>query len=1018
MAMKVGNNSISGNPELDILTDSINISSVTNTNLINLSSATNVANITFNSNFYLSGTNTSLSISSTNNNPIITFTDTSIITNINSGFLNATSNIMTGEVDVFINNNTFNTRYSKTNNFSPSNIFNGDVYLLNGNLSGYNAYLYNNIQAIGGIFGGINSPYMIYQTTINNYFNFIDLAFQDSIDNNNVYLVSQRNLVCEANYGYMLFQTFNNNNGNGISFVTSNVNVSCNLNINNNLYVSNNIYSSNINAQVLNVNTINSVIFNEELYSENINSCNITVGCNLTFTNINNIDAIDVYVNIADVLPGNILTDVCFNIYFSPLSINDPSNNYNVKFFIDAFGQIVYNYGTYTTQAPPYSLARGLLDMSYYGPGIDTAYNIFYLQGIQSIDTLSSLGNGNFNTFNQIVVNSNAYIGIGTETPYNYLHIDLNYNNNLDYNVTSNVNALIGLYNNTICNISYIQATNNHNLIFDLSSNGNLTIGNIPITNEFNIDVSCNIRTPSLFTDTIYSSNTDSQNISFSNLTLNTSNIVSSNITTSNLNVYNLTANITNLAIAGLIVTPSNLTVDKTHDFIVQSSSNIFSQLAVDAQGIPISTAFETVKIVSTNYTVSTTPLTNTQTAVGLNISSPSIYRSSSRVSSTKGTGSIIEFYNYNIGNIYPNLNENVYSFAECGITSPSSGFNGFYIDYNEPAGTNQTGAIQISRYGVRLQHSLQINSIISPDNNNNSISNPGYVGIGLGGNDNNPVLPTTQLQVAGIFSLYPQQLTNYSIATPTILTDTLGNVIIGGKTNPSNYNLLVMGTSGFNGNAKFNGTITGNGSGISSLNATNLSSGTISTSVLPTSGVTIGNYGSSTNSISMNIDSYGRITNATNVSIPLLWTTNTATKVSYNTDMGNVGIGYSNTLISNHQYLLSVNGDAYINGNVVANNVSVPSDIRIKYNIAKIKDSVSKLKTISGYYYNRNDIEGNPKETGCIAQEVATILPEVVHDMGDKLAISYGNMTGIIIEAIKELDQRLSIIEDTLLLK
>jgi hypothetical protein len=167
-----------------------------------------------------------------------------------------------------------------------------------------------------------------------------------------------------------------------------------------------------------------------------------------------------------------------------------------------------------------------------------------------------------------------------------------------------------------------------------------------------------------------------------------------------------------------------------------------------------------------------------------------------------------------------------------------------------------------------------------------------------------------------------------------------------------------------------------------------------------------------------MNIDSYGRITNATNVSIPLLWTTNTATKVSYNTDMGNVGIGYSNNLISNHQYLLAVNGDAYINGNVVANNVSVPSDIRIKYNIAKIKDSVSKLKTISGYYYNRNDIEGNPKETGCIAQEVATILPEVVHDIGDKLAISYGNMTGIIIEAIKELDQRLSIIEDTLLLK
>ena len=1014
MAMKVGNNSISGNPELDILTDSINISSITNTNLINLSSATNVANITFNSNFNLSGTNTSLNISSTNNNNIISFTDTSIITNTNNGFLNATLNVITGEIDVNINNSIIQTHYSQTNEFISNTIFNGDVILNNGSLIGNNAYFYNNIQAAGGIFGGIVSPYMYFINSHNNI-NFIDLNYPDI---EGIRVTSYKNFSCATSNGSIILQILNNNYN--INFVSSNVNVSCNLNINNNLYVSSNIYSSNINAQVLNVNTINSVIFNEKLYSENINSCNITVGCNLTFTNINNIDAIDVYVNIADIPAGNILSDVCFNIYFSPLSINNPSNNYNVKFFIDAFGQIVYNYGyTNTTPAPPDSLARGLLDMSYYGPGIDTAYNIFYLQGIQSIDTLNSLG-GNFNTFNQLVVNSNAYIGIGTETPYNYLHIDLNDNNNLDPDVTNNVNSLIGLYNTntTYNNISYIQATKNNYLIFDLSSEGNLTIGKIPITNKFNIDVSNNIRTPTLFTDIIYCSNVNTSNISFSNLTLNTSNIVSSNITTSNLNVYNLTATITNLAIAGLTVTPSNLTVDKKHEFIVQSSSNIFSQLAVDAQGIPISTAFETVKIVSTNYTVSTTPLTNTQTAVGLNISSPSIYRSSSRVSSTKGTGSIIEFYNYNIGNIYPSLNANVYSFAECGITSPSSGFNGFYIDYNEPAGTNQTGAIQISRYGVRLQHSLQINSIISPDNNNISISNPGYVGIGLGGNDNNPVLPTTQLQVAGIFSLYPQQVTNYSIATPTILTDTLGNVIIGGKTNPSNYNLLVMGTSGFNGNAKFNGTITGNGSGISSLNATNLSSGTISTSVLPTSSVTIGNYGSSTNSISINIDSYGRITNATNVSIPLLWTTNTATKVSYNTDMGNVGIGYSNTLISNHQYLLSVNGDAYINGNVIANNVSVPSDIRIKYNIAKIKDSVSKLKTISGYYYNRNDIEGNPKETGCIAQEVATILPEVVHDMGDKLAISYGNMTGIIIEAIKELDQRLSIIEDTLLPK
>ena len=41
---------------------------------------------------------------------------------------------------------------------------------------------------------------------------------------------------------------------------------------------------------------------------------------------------------------------------------------------------------------------------------------------------------------------------------------------------------------------------------------------------------------------------------------------------------------------------------------------------------------------------------------------------------------------------------------------------------------------------------------------------------------------------------------------------------------------------------------------------------------------------------------------------------------------------------------------------------------------------------------------------TGVIAQEVQPHLPEVVHDKQEYLSVAYGNMVGILIEAIKEL--------------
>ena len=84
--------------------------------------------------------------------------------------------------------------------------------------------------------------------------------------------------------------------------------------------------------------------------------------------------------------------------------------------------------------------------------------------------------------------------------------------------------------------------------------------------------------------------------------------------------------------------------------------------------------------------------------------------------------------------------------------------------------------------------------------------------------------------------------------------------------------------------------------------------------------------------------------------------------------------------------------------------NVSAYSDEKLKDNIVTIENPIEKVKAIRGVTYNRNDIEDRPRQTGVVAQEVEKVLPEVVqtNDEGTK-TVAYGNMVGLLIEAIKE---------------
>jgi hypothetical protein len=119
-----------------------------------------------------------------------------------------------------------------------------------------------------------------------------------------------------------------------------------------------------------------------------------------------------------------------------------------------------------------------------------------------------------------------------------------------------------------------------------------------------------------------------------------------------------------------------------------------------------------------------------------------------------------------------------------------------------------------------------------------------------------------------------------------------------------------------------------------------------------------------------------------------------------------------------NHQYMDLTAGNYYIRdgattrftfarttGDFTATgNVTAYSDIKLKTNLQVIPSALDKVQQLNGYTYDRTDID--KKDTGLVAQEVLKVLPEAVGVTEDgTMTLAYGNMIGLLVEAIKELN-------------
>jgi hypothetical protein len=123
----------------------------------------------------------------------------------------------------------------------------------------------------------------------------------------------------------------------------------------------------------------------------------------------------------------------------------------------------------------------------------------------------------------------------------------------------------------------------------------------------------------------------------------------------------------------------------------------------------------------------------------------------------------------------------------------------------------------------------------------------------------------------------------------------------------------------------------------------------------------------------------YGSSSNTT------LYLANDVGNINFMTDSGQVG-----TIVGNN---LTMNGE-----------ITAYSDMRLKFKLKPIENSLEKVMQLTGYTYDKD----KTRQAGLIAQEVQSVLPEAVKD-GEYLSLNTASVSALHTNAIKELNDKIN---------
>jgi hypothetical protein len=137
----------------------------------------------------------------------------------------------------------------------------------------------------------------------------------------------------------------------------------------------------------------------------------------------------------------------------------------------------------------------------------------------------------------------------------------------------------------------------------------------------------------------------------------------------------------------------------------------------------------------------------------------------------------------------------------------------------------------------------------------------------------------------------------------------------------------------------------------------------------------------------------------------PMRFSTDASNVVTYNATTGEVLNSSIAADASGHVGIggaADANNELKVHGSILAtNDITAFSDRRLKSKIERIEGALDKVCALGGYTFTMND----KPSTGLIAQEVLEVLPEAVHGSEEThYSLAYGNMIGLLVEAVKEL--------------
>jgi hypothetical protein len=137
------------------------------------------------------------------------------------------------------------------------------------------------------------------------------------------------------------------------------------------------------------------------------------------------------------------------------------------------------------------------------------------------------------------------------------------------------------------------------------------------------------------------------------------------------------------------------------------------------------------------------------------------------------------------------------------------------------------------------------------------------------------------------------------------------------------------------------------------------------------------------------------------------IYNTSISTALFLNQTNANVGIGTTTP-----SYKLQV-GNAGDGTTARANAWNLFSDERYKKDLQVIDQPLELIESLHGYYYFWKEGADTRRQVGFSAQQLQAVIPEVVSEGDDgTLSVDYGKMAPLLLEAIRELQQRIEVLE------